>query len=409
MSTQDDLTHVVGQHPRREPPPAAAGACSWAPWSAAVLLVACARPDAGVVRNPPPDADDLVHATEVVRLGSAEGAGPESFGAVSFVVVDDRGRLHVGDDLAQEIRVFDPSGGFVRAYGGKGEGPGESERFSGMAFDPAGLAWVWDPPQQRFNVFDSAGGFVRTVQRRWPAFVVPWPGRFAPDGRLLDQGGELSGLDPERRVTQAFRQGTRLIWLDTSMARVDSTSTLWVDRTAFSGNFVVPFERGLVSAFEADGTMWSTHGATYRITRTGAQGDTLLAFSLDVPVVPVSAAERDSAVHALRLPPMIGQMDPALIPEAKPAIARLVSMSAGWVGAFPELGPDTGRLLDVFSPEGIHRARIDLGARLKLGQGAPVAHGGRLYGVTTDVFDVPYVVVLDLGIPELVARGRSDR
>jgi len=367
---------------------------------ACTTLVGCGQSaESGVVRSSLTD-ESVRPATEILRLGRMEGDGPDLFGKVRFIVAD-LGRVFVGDEIAQEVRVFDSDGGFVRTIGQEGEGPGEFQGISGLAFDPEGRAWIWDQLQQRFSVFDTSGTFVRSVPRRWPTFAIPWPGVFSADGSLLDIRADLNGLDPEKRVTRTFQHGGRVIRLDTLMTPMDSLPTVSVQRTAFAGNIIVPFEGGVVSAVEADGSMWFTHGPMYRIMRRDAKGDTTLTFVLDVPPAPVTTQERDSALASIRLPPSFPAMELDLIPKAKPAIIRLVKLGANWVGAFPELGSDTGRFMDVFSPDGHHRGRIDLGTRLVLLRGATYAIRGKLYGVTTDDFDVPFVVVFDLGIPPL--------
>lgn len=379
-------------------------------WTTAALLWTCVVL-AGCGEQPKPIERGVVlsslaessvrQAREILRLGRTEGDGPDLFGRIRFVSADDRGRVYVGDETSQEVRVFDAEGRFVRTLGREGAGPGEFRGLSGLAFDPAGRAWIWDPLQQRFSVFDTSGAFDRNVPRPWTTQAIPWPGVFSETGFLLDVRADLGGLDPKRRVTQTFQHGNRVIRFDTLMAAVDSSPTLAVERTAFAGNTIVPFEGGVVSALDSDAARWFTHGTAYRIMRVDAQGDTVLTLELDVPPVPVTGHERDSALSTMRLPPSFPELDPELIPTSKPAIVRLVRLGSHWVGAFPQLGPDTGRYMDVFSPDGHHHVRIDFRTALTLGGGAPYVTGGRLYGVTTDELDVPLVVVFDLGIPEL--------
>ena len=374
---------------------------------AMVLFVGCGEPSGTDVVSPLPGAESIVRAKELVRIGRSEGDGPDVFGRVDCVSVDALGRLYVADGMTQVIHVFDSDGRFVRSFGGTGEGPGEFLEISGMTFDGRGDAWVWDPPQHRFSVYDSTGAFIKSVPRQWRTYAVPWPGRFALGGPLLDVATELQGLDPHKRVTQRFHHVFRVVRLDTLMNRVDSTPPIGVDRTAFQGNFIVPFEGGVVAALEADGSVWSTHGPGYRIIKTNVWGDTILKLAVDAPPVPVEAAERDSVVASMHLPPNIPAMDLDLIPKYKPAVVRLVTLAPGWVGAFPELGGDTGRFFDVFAPNGELRARIDLGTRLLLSRGAPTVRGRRLYGVTTDELDVPYVVSIDLGV-DMTGQGSGE-
>ena len=47
---------------------------------------------------------------ESVRIGSSDGFGPDVFGSVSTLVVDDLDRIWVADALANELRVFEADG-----------------------------------------------------------------------------------------------------------------------------------------------------------------------------------------------------------------------------------------------------------------------------------------------------------
>ena len=66
----------------------------------------------------------VLEAKPVLRLGSEE-AGPELFGYIPKAAIDLDGNVVVLDEDAQEIRIFDPEGGFVESFGGRGDGPME--------------------------------------------------------------------------------------------------------------------------------------------------------------------------------------------------------------------------------------------------------------------------------------------
>lgn len=63
--------------------------------------------------------------TEEVSIGGISGDVEYEFGQISSVDVDSAGNLYVADVQAQEIRVFDAAGVFVRTIGSPGQGPGE--------------------------------------------------------------------------------------------------------------------------------------------------------------------------------------------------------------------------------------------------------------------------------------------
>src|SRR6266542_1092390 len=58
-----------------------------------------------------------------LRIGS-EGEGPDGFSDIRGIVVDRKGNLWVLEFSTQDIRVFDPSGKYLRTIGRKGKGPG---------------------------------------------------------------------------------------------------------------------------------------------------------------------------------------------------------------------------------------------------------------------------------------------
>jgi len=62
------------------------------------------------------------------RLGSANGAPEETFLSVSDRAADDEGNVYVLDQRADRVRVFSPSGEYLRAIGQRGRGPGQFSR-----------------------------------------------------------------------------------------------------------------------------------------------------------------------------------------------------------------------------------------------------------------------------------------
>jgi len=69
-----------------------------------------------------------VEAVLEVRLGSANGAPEEAFGVVSDLAADDDGNVYVLDQRADAVRVFAPSGEYLRTIGQRGPGPGQFSR-----------------------------------------------------------------------------------------------------------------------------------------------------------------------------------------------------------------------------------------------------------------------------------------
>ncbi len=137
---------------------------------------------------------------EGLRIGTALGEGPESFGSVGSVVVTEAGSLWIVDRLANEIRVFDADGGFVRTVGRSGEGPGEFGSIGQAYMAPNGEIWVEDPRLGRFEIFDTTGtriGGHRGVSTNRGGFSG-----WTEDGRFLVLEYDR---ESERFFTRAFR------------------------------------------------------------------------------------------------------------------------------------------------------------------------------------------------------------
>lgn len=357
--------------------------------------------DAGrdsTVLNSAPTPEQILHANEVLRIGTVEGADQAAFGSVTFVGLDGRGLLYVVDGMAQDIRVFDRAGEYIRTLGRKGEGPGEFARLTGLAFGPDGRILAMDLRAQRITTFDSAGTFVGTMHREW-RFVFPtWPGRIAADGTLLDLAGGVENLDQTKMAPQTFTRIITPIRFSRDLELLDSLPRVAWTRTAYGGNFAIPFEATTLFAFEASGDAWIADAGGYELVRRDADGDTVLVATMEFEPVPVTDADRDSLVSDYETVGALEQLDIGLVPKTKSTLVGLFAMGEGWVGVFPRL-PNAipGRFLDVFGPDGVHHGRFDLGLVLRL-RPTPTFRDGVIYGVHRDELDVPFVVGLQLGV-----------
>lgn len=122
-----------------------------------------------LVRNPAPGrggGPDEWRLVEELRLGQVEGTGPEVFGDVHDVAVDEKGHIYVLDYGSKEVRVFDRDGRHLRNMARDGGGPGEF-RYSGFSpeyrivWQPPNRLWIADRYQQLS--FDSLGNELSRV------------------------------------------------------------------------------------------------------------------------------------------------------------------------------------------------------------------------------------------------------
>ena len=102
-----------------------------------VLCVACS-PDAppgsfriaidtvgGVERIISTGTPSMWTSNRVARIGTATGNGPDAFGRIRAIELDDDLNDYVADVQISQIQVFESTGRHVRTIGRRGAGPGE--------------------------------------------------------------------------------------------------------------------------------------------------------------------------------------------------------------------------------------------------------------------------------------------
>lgn len=345
------------------------------------------NPDRGIW-----DSSDAWHVVEDLRVGTLEGTGPDLFGDVGAVEVDAAGRIWVLEDQAQEIRVFDRDGRYVRTVGRKGGGPGEFAGATGLVRDPVGRMWVYDGQNNRISVIDTAGNFV-TSHRAIGSFTIsPFPGIFDRDGHFytyfVDQDGG--------QFAWAFiRNDTAMTPLDTVIPPRDMDEREYFEiRSANSwSRSTVPYSPRMQWSLTPSGDFWMVRTGRYELTYRTAAGDTLRRVTRAYDPLPVTPEDMDS-VRA-RFADWIERgatIDFSRVPKTKPAVSDIYVDDGDhvWVEREPAVASDRHRLFDIFDPEGRFLGQVRLPFAI---QGAkPVFRGGYLYAATTDDLEVPYVV-----------------
>jgi len=330
---------------------------------------------------------------EELRIGSIEGTGPDLFGQISALEVDEYGRIYVFEGQAQELRVFDSSGSFVRTIGREGGGPGEFKQGIGMAWAPDGNLWVIDPGNVRISVFDTSGEYLTMNRIQGGYVMMPWRGRFDRAGRFYHYGLDLDAEAGSRFVMVQF--DSALNSLDT--LRIPPAPDTHYFELQSEGGFMragVPFSAGISWTLSRAAHLWFANTGEYRIFKRTMEGDTALIVSREFEPIPVTAAEIDTAIISLDwFTRQGGKIDRSKFPSVKPALATMYVDDENqlWVVPVAQTTADRGRRLDVFESAGRYLGRINLPFRLSSGP-LPLFRQGFLYGVTSDEFGVPYVI-----------------
>jgi hypothetical protein len=321
-----------------------------------------------------------------------ESEGPEQFGRVMAIEVDGDGRIYVLDAQAHEIRIFAPDGRHVRSVSREGGGPGELRRPMTMLFDPEGHLRVLDPQNNRISVFDTSGAFLDSHYMPGSFFTSSWPGGYDSTGSFYSF---LPIIGKEAFRFDLVRYDRDLNPVDTvDIPRYEGET---FDYTSPDGNNQmqtgVPFAPYLVWLFDRKGTIWEGINAEYRMVQRTMGGDTLRVIERDYTPVPVTSADRDSAVAGLKwFTDQGGKIDPSRVPGRKPAYVGFLLDRVGdlWVLPFAAAA-EQNRLVDVFDPRGRYLGRLTLPFEIQTSP-RPIITDRHVYAVTEDELGVQYVV-----------------
>ena len=337
---------------------------------------------------------------ENLRIGSSD-EGPAQFADVRGLAVNARGELFVLEHRAQEIRMFDAKGQFLKRVARAGSGPGEIRNANGILVAPSGELWVNDPANARFSVFSSDGEFLKQhVVGVW-GFSGFWDAMIARDGMLYEMILDRRG-GPGRSVNAIRRFRADGTLMDTLPMPECASRTgpgrvpIFQGRGRNGGEVMVsvPFLPSPRRTWDTRGFIWCSPQDPYEAMQIRlSRGDTVLQVRRDVGRVTISREEYDTALERIRKLFAGGANEPdySLIPRVKPPIENLDVDDRGrlWVR---RAATDTTRThFDVWNEEGRLVASVEAPFRLAP-EWHPVFRGDTLYAVVRDEDDVPYVI-----------------
>lgn len=154
---------------------------------------------------------------------------------------------------------------------------------------------------------------------------------------------------------------------------------------------MVPFWPRSAGDYDPRGVFWHKRPNENddRIFRITPPADTTLVFESRRPAVPITAAERDSAIAALR-EQGAPDLDWSKIPAEKPIVQSLFVDESGrvWVRVTT---PDTLITYDVYLPDGRYDGTAVTSLNIPVWW-EPLVRGDLFYTLVTDELDVQYVV-----------------
>ncbi len=332
---------------------------------------------------------------EEARYGSATDARAELTKVLGVAIAPD-GSVLVQEEAAQRILRFAADGRFLSSSGGKGSGPGEFRSMMPWGRAPDGTLWINDPGNSRVTVMSPDGGYLRTMpimnaDRLHVPVQVDRAGhllmqvirnpqsanfdiamqRRAKDGAVLDTVTVPSCPSPGPQPTRMIRVGNRPMFY--------------------------PLLPPALSEFTADGAVWCSDGANYRVFKLRlGQGDTLRAIAGSAAAIRHSSTIRDSAIAEFRRAVVNaggkeGDVDASAVPVNRPAILALSEDDRQRLWVMVPTADVVGQRYEVYSTAGALAARVTIPLPLFL-RFSPVIVGSHVYAVVRDQDDVPTVV-----------------
>lgn len=359
-----------------------------------------------VINTPPASgAKPTILADEELRIGEVEGGGPTTFGRIRTIAVLEDGRIAVADVQAEEVRLFDDDGQYLRTFGGRGGGPGELQGMQGVYLDPEGLLRVPEQENARLSIFDPNAGFVRSypLYLYSYSFQGPWKAAFDSEGQTFVASSGPFGEGRSWNMLRIYDKD--MLQIDSvpyhDYTDDDSREHPGVWKIAMGGGTLhvgVPFYPMPQEILSPTGEFWTSSAGTQEleVARWTPPGDTTLVIVSRRPATPVTAAERDSAMEEIsarlegRIPDGT-RLDVSKIPSFKPPVHGLSLDDRGRLWARLSGSGANPTVYDIFNQDGTHAETVSLPFSVDVSI-PPITHGEELWAVVTDEFDVQYVV-----------------
>ena len=349
---------------------------------------------------------EVTEAHVDLRIGTVDGDDPGYiFGDIRGVQAASDGTIYVLDYQAVEVRAFSPDGEYLNTIVRHGEGPGEIGEANGILLSGDTLLWIHDHRQSVVIGVDPAGEELRRFDKPVRAYGYIWVGAFDDKGRYWretrhsDEDEEYREPEPGL-LTGSYRRYYKSH--DLSSGAVDS---VYLGEDTFRNYMVrmgdgrmffdIPFGASEVSVVSPSGDLWHANTASYRLTRTGEDGDTLVVIEAALPALPVTPEDRSSYVQRwVDVDPEARRGAEAaaeLMPDVKPLLEGLFLDDEGQLWVERATPNDVPPFYDLFSQDGDYLGSVRLAFEPRPYSKVSVQHGN-IYTWVVDELDTPFVV-----------------
>ena len=343
---------------------------------------------------------------EELRIGMLDGPEHLIFGRIAGVVAGRDGTIYVADSQVPVIRMYSPTGQYLKNVGRGGAGPGEYRDAISLKGLKDGRLAVWDTRNARITTFNAQGDYLADI----PALSF----MYTSNSFEVDDAGNYY-------VKAAARQPTRespdvdMIWLKISQTGSvldsipipDDAPSSYVLSTP--AGFLRPFVRQSLLALSPLGHLIVAHNDRYHLHVLRANLPPLRIERGYEPIRLTPGERREweawNTFFETRDPNNRRQMPP--IPATKPAFREISVDEEGriWVDRYGQAeerpGPERPagdrrprrvwqerRAFDAFSPDGAFLGTVELPDAVYI----YARRGMLLWGVVAGDSDESYVV-----------------
>ena len=348
---------------------------------------------------------EVTEAHVDLRIGTVDGDDPNYiFGDIRGVQAASDGKIYVLDYQAVEVRAYSPDGEHLRTITQHGEGPGEIMEANGILLSGDTLLWIHNYGSAVITGLDPAGEEVRRFAKPVPGYGYIWDGAFDSRGRYWKPTYH-SEEDENREPQPGHYSATSRAYLKSYDLFTDSVDSVYVGESVYQAYLVlrgsgrsfysIPFTASEVAVVNPSGGFWRAGTATYRLTRVGERGDTLVVVEAGLSGDPVTAADRSAYVERWV------ELDPgnrrdleavaAAAPDTKPVLAGLSVDDHGRLWVERTTPEDVPPFYDLFSQDGDYMGSVRLAFEPRPSSKLSVQHGN-IYTWVVDELDTPFVV-----------------
>jgi hypothetical protein len=236
--------------------------------------------------------DWVLDARPIATVGGANDGGPNTLSGIGQVVRLSDGAIVLSNGR-KELRFYDASGKFVRAFGRSGAGPGEFEHIALLGALPGDTIYVFDARQKRLTFVDRTGHLIRVspvTGSAYPGVVGILKDGTSILGPFLGDAPATSGTPILRRnaaYIRASKDGRRDTILTTTTSGIYLFS---VGTDGGMGNLDVPFDAQPQVVSSTD-RIYATNAEDYSIEVFDERGDSVFQISRTVSRTPISSGD----------------------------------------------------------------------------------------------------------------------